>query len=99
MVFVKHCNVHRDEDLTEDAEKAGLLDDPDYKDQRMLATPTRRGKTASTNQSTAATAGKKSKSSKSSSKGQQDSFLSKFSTFGVMQLVDSIKVKNKSNRI
>ena len=96
MVFVKHCNVHRDEDLTEDAEKAGLLDDPDYKDQRMLATPTRRGKTASTNQPTA---GKKSKSSKSSSKGQQDSFLSKFSTFGVMQLVDSIKVKNKSNRI
>jgi len=98
MVFKKHCNTHRDDDLAdEDAEKARLLGDSDYKDQRMIATPTRRGKTTTTTNNIN---NSNSRLNKSNGKGQQDSFVfSKFSTYGVMQLLDSIKVKSKSNRI
>lgn len=93
MVFRQHCDAHRDEDLSMDMEKARLLGDSEYKDQR-ISTPNRRGKTAFSSSS-----GKYNNSSSVSGRGQQESFFSKFSTYGVMQLIDSIKIKNKSNRI
>lgn len=80
MFVRKHCDSHRDEDLSEDLEKSRLLADHD-KDQR-ITTPTRRKD-----------AGARGHSS------NQDALMSRFPNLGVMQLLDTIKMKSKSSRI